>query len=140
MPEQNYDSSTITVGAIAWDSHWLTLLKEMHEPTWDDLVTNYAADLRHDISASLRKRGLSPDLVEDVEQETWRIAVQKIGAFNADTIDKLYHWLRVIALNRRRTATSIWTRFQKTSLKAAARSIISSSSMIWETTARRALC
>lgn len=100
MPEQNYDSSTATVGMIAWDSHWLTLLKEMHEPTWDDLVTNYAADLRHDIGASLRKRGLSPDLVEDVEQETWRIAVQKIGEFNADTIDKLYNWLRVIALNR----------------------------------------
>ncbi len=100
MPEQNYDSSTATVGMIDWDDQWLTLLKEMHEGAWDDLVTNYTADLRTDIGASLRKRGLSPDLMDDVEQDTWRVAIQKIGEFNAETMDKLYNWLRVIALNR----------------------------------------
>jgi RNA polymerase sigma factor (sigma-70 family) len=72
----------------------------MDERAWDDLVRFYADELQRDIWASMRKRGLPADLIDDVQQETWRVAVQKIGEFEAATVDKLYNWLRVIALNR----------------------------------------
>lgn len=86
--------------AQAWDEHLLERLRKMDSRAWDDLVRFYADDLQQDIWASMRKRGLPADLIDDVQQETWRIAIQKIHEFNAPTIDKLYHWLRVIALNR----------------------------------------
>ncbi|MBZ0294614.1 MAG: hypothetical protein K8L99_18765, partial [Anaerolineae bacterium] len=100
MPDNDYEITTATAGIISWDAQWLTLLKALNEDAWSDLVTNYAADLRNDIVISLRKRGLPADYTDDVEQETWRIAVQKIHDFEAESVDKLYNWLRVIALNR----------------------------------------
>ena len=100
MSNDDFEITTATAGIITWDQHWLQLLKEMNQDAWDEFVTNYAADLRRDIGASLKKRGLPADLTEDIEQETWRVAVQKIHDFDAESIEKLYHWLRVIALNR----------------------------------------
>lgn len=79
---------------------WLARLKSLNETAWDDLIKRYGTDLRRDIAASMRKRGMVEDQVEDVEQETWRVAIQKIHEFDCDGLDKLYHWLRVIALNR----------------------------------------
>lgn len=96
----NEEETTMPAGINNWRKQWLQLLKSMHEEAWSELVVNYGDDLRSDIGASLRKRGLSLEMVEDVEQETWRIAVQKIHEFEAETVDKLYNWLRVIALNR----------------------------------------
>lgn len=100
MPDNDYDITTATAGMVSWDAQWLTLLKALNEDAWSDLVMSYATDLRNDIAASLRKRGLPADDMDDVEQETWRIAVQKIQDFEAESVDKLYNWLRVIALNR----------------------------------------
>lgn len=102
MPDHDHEMTTATAGihVLSWDAQWLRLLQALNESAWSDLVTNYSADLRADITLSLKKRGLPVDYVEDVEQETWRIAVQKIGEFEAESVDKLYNWLRVIALNR----------------------------------------
>jgi RNA polymerase sigma factor (sigma-70 family) len=100
MIDDNSENTAATRGMTTWDQQWLGMLKAMHEDAWDEFVRSYGADLRRDIGASLKKRGLPADMIEDVEQETWRIAIQKIGEFEADHIDKLYNWLRVIALNR----------------------------------------
>jgi RNA polymerase sigma factor (sigma-70 family) len=74
-------------------------LKSLNAEAWDLLLRQYAADLRQDIRISVRKRGLSEDIVDDIEQETWLTAVRKISEFNWDNEVKLYNWLRVIALN-----------------------------------------
>jgi RNA polymerase sigma factor (sigma-70 family) len=78
---------------------WIFLLKQFEQRAWDKLMRYYAADLRRDILRSLRKRGLDEQHVEDIEQETWLTAVEKIKAFEFQDEDKLYNWLRKISVN-----------------------------------------
>jgi RNA polymerase sigma factor (sigma-70 family) len=86
--------------APAWDEGWVERLKALESKAWDDLVRCYGDELRSDIQSSIRKRGLPLDWAQDIEQDTWTTAIQKIGEFDWQTVDKFYHWLRVIALNR----------------------------------------
>ena len=74
-------------------------LQALEAEAWDLLLRQYAADLRQDIRVSLRKRNLPEDVADDIEQETWLTAVRKISEFRWENEAKLYHWLRVIALN-----------------------------------------
>jgi RNA polymerase sigma factor (sigma-70 family) len=86
--------------APAWDEDWVGRLKRLETRAWDDLVRCYGDELRSDIQLSLRKRGLPQDWMSDIEQDTWTTAIRKIAEFDWQSIDKFYHWLRVIALNR----------------------------------------
>ena len=74
-------------------------LKRMDTRMWEHIFENYTATLTYDISNSLRKRDLSPELADDILQETWLTAVEKIQDFQCDGDGKFYNWLRVIALN-----------------------------------------
>lgn len=84
-------------------AEWVSDLKRLDPEAWDVLLRNYAGDLRHDITASLRKRGLPDELADDIEQETWLTAVRKMGEFVWESEDRFYHWLRAISLNHIRT-------------------------------------
>lgn len=93
--------------AQAWGENWLERLQTgKDEAMWSELFTCFAKKLRRDIRTSLQKRGLDPELAEDVEQDTWAIVAQKIGSFVSSDDDhdlrlsRLYNWMRVIALNR----------------------------------------
>lgn len=81
------------------DERWVAALKNMDAQAWEMLLQVYADELRNGIQASLGKRGLSPSLADDIEQETWLTAVQKIGEFRSEDVDKLFRWLRAISLN-----------------------------------------
>lgn len=74
-------------------------LKRMDSRMWEHIFENYTATLAYDISTSLRKRDLAPELGDDILQETWLTAVEKIHEFVCDGDGKFYNWLRVIALN-----------------------------------------
>jgi RNA polymerase sigma factor (sigma-70 family) len=82
---------------------WIFLLKQFEQRAWDKLMRFYAADLRQDIARSLRKRGLDDTYIEDIEQETWLTAVEKIKKFEYQDEAKLYNWLRTISVNHIRT-------------------------------------
>jgi len=74
-------------------------LKRMDSRMWEHIFENYAATLTYDVSNSLRKRDLPLEFVDDILQETWLTAVEKIQDFQCDGDGKFYNWLRVIALN-----------------------------------------
>ncbi len=74
-------------------------LKRMDSRMWEHIFENYTATLAYDISTSLRKRDLALELGDDILQETWLTAVEKIHEFVCDGDGKFYNWLRVIALN-----------------------------------------
>lgn len=74
-------------------------LKRMDPRMWEHIFEHYTATLSYDIATSLRKRNLAAELGDDILQETWLTAVEKIHEFVCDGDGKLYNWLRVIALN-----------------------------------------
>jgi RNA polymerase sigma factor (sigma-70 family) len=78
---------------------WVERLKELDSEAWDFLLRRYGNELRQDILKSLRRRGLSAALVDDIEQETWLTAVRRIDEFVWESENKFYRWLRVISLN-----------------------------------------
>ncbi len=74
-------------------------LKRMDSRMWEHIFENYTATLTYDVSNSLRKRDLPIEFADDILQETWLTAVEKIQDFQCDGDGKFYNWLRVIALN-----------------------------------------
>ncbi|MEZ4670950.1 MAG: sigma-70 family RNA polymerase sigma factor [Anaerolineae bacterium] len=74
-------------------------LKRMDSQTWDEVLQTYSVSLHADIITSMRKRGVPLDLADDIQQETWLTAVQKIAEFECEGDGKLYNWLRAISLN-----------------------------------------
>jgi RNA polymerase sigma factor (sigma-70 family) len=74
-------------------------LKRMDSRMWEHIFENYTATLTYDVSNSLRKRDLPLEFADDILQETWLTAVEKIQDFQCDGDGKFYNWLRVIALN-----------------------------------------
>jgi RNA polymerase sigma factor (sigma-70 family) len=74
-------------------------LKRMDSRMWEHIFENYSATLMYDVSNSLRKRDMPLELADDIIQETWLTAVEKIHDFQCDGDGKFYNWLRVIALN-----------------------------------------
>lgn len=76
---------------------WIVLLGDLNSNAWDLLVDRFGADLRRDIKASLRSKGLSEALFEDIEQQVWVTAIEQFSDFEWQGEDKLYHWLRSIA-------------------------------------------
>jgi len=76
---------------------WVNQLKVWDNRAWEILLHNHARDLRRDITISLRKRQLSTDWVDDIQQETWMTVVKEIDKFDWQGEDKFYNWLRSIA-------------------------------------------
>lgn len=76
---------------------WVNQLKVWDNQAWEILLRHHARDLRRDITISLRKRQLSTDWVEDIQQETWMTVVKEIDRFDWQGEDKFYNWLRSIA-------------------------------------------
>jgi len=74
-------------------------LKRMDSRMWEHIFENYTATLTYDVANSLRKRDLPLEFADDILQETWLTAVEKIQDFQCDGDGKFYNWLRVIALN-----------------------------------------
>lgn len=81
----------------------ISRLQQMDECAWEELLVLYKARLHRDIIISLRKRGLAAAMAEDIEQQTWMTAVQKIHSFVDRGEDKLYCWLRAISVNHVRS-------------------------------------
>jgi RNA polymerase sigma factor (sigma-70 family) len=75
--------------------------------TWTQLHEDYSERLQEDIRKSLHKWGLLPDLVEDIEQETWLTAIHCMSEFVWIDELRFYHWLRAISLKH------IWTERRK---------------------------
>ena len=78
---------------------WVESILRRSPDAWEELVEAYGDRLRGDIRISLVKRGLSPVLVEDIEQETWLRALRKIETFDWKTDEKFYNWLRSMSVN-----------------------------------------
>ncbi len=78
-------------------------LKSLDTYAWEELHGRYDSRLRSDIIISLRKRGLLTEMTDDIAQQTWLTAVEKIGGFIFQGEDRLYHWLRLISLNHIRS-------------------------------------
>ena len=99
MPDTTHlNNAGETNPTMRFDDKWLLSLKAMDSEAWDMLLRLYADDLRRGIQASLARRGMPASMVDDVEQETWLTAVRKIGEFQWQDEDKLFHWLRAISL------------------------------------------
>jgi RNA polymerase sigma factor (sigma-70 family) len=77
----------------------LERLQAMDEAAWEELLERYSKRLYDAIVVSLRKRGLNESSAEDIQQQTWLTAVQRIDEFVPEANYSLYYWLRVIALN-----------------------------------------
>lgn len=99
-----------TVPAALDEQRFVERLKKMDQQAWQDVLDIYAPTLHRDVVSSLRKRGLPIDQADDITQETWLVAVQKIGEFVCDGEDKFYHWLRAISLNHVR---NLWRKQRK---------------------------
>jgi RNA polymerase sigma factor (sigma-70 family) len=97
------DDAATTTSAPNPHGIWVEAVKNLQPEAWEDLLKYYAEELRRDIEISLRKRSLPPDLIGDIEQETWLTAVRKIKDFTWESDEKFYRWLRVISLNHVRT-------------------------------------
>jgi len=96
-----FDETTPVVQVTG--EQWVILLKNFDEEAWSFLMSYYSADLRRDITQSLRKRGLALDKVDDIEQETWLTAVEQISDFVWQNESKFYNWLRKISFQHVRT-------------------------------------
>lgn len=81
----------------------LIALQVGNESAWEHLMWLHAQDLNRHIRQSLNKWNLPPEYVDDIQQETWITAVQKIETFEWQGEDKLYNWLRTIAFQHVRT-------------------------------------
>jgi len=79
------------------EQSWVEKLKTGDELAWEILVARHAPDLRRAIQQQLQSNGLPPDLLDDVEGETWRTAIRKIAGFTWMGDDKLRNWLCSIA-------------------------------------------
>ncbi len=85
-------------------AQWVQSILDLNSDTWTELHGIYSSTLRVDIEKSLRKRGLSLEVVDDIEQETWITAIRRIREeFTWVDEERFYHWLRCIALNNVRT-------------------------------------
>lgn len=74
-------------------------LKAMEPDAWETFFDCSQEELRRGIIASLRRRNLSLDLVDDFQQETWLTAVKRIGEYESNGEPRLQNWLRAISLN-----------------------------------------
>ena len=74
-------------------------LKAMEPGAWEAFFDSAQDELRQGIIASLRRRNLSLDLVDDFMQETWLTAVKRIGEYESNGEPRLLNWLRAISLN-----------------------------------------
>jgi RNA polymerase sigma factor (sigma-70 family) len=96
---------------------WIDRLRCRDQAAWEAALQMCGEDLRQDICLSLNKRGLPSDLMNDIEQETWLIALEKISTFQYSGIEQFQHWLRVIALNRvrmfKRRRRGIWVSYDE---------------------------
>jgi RNA polymerase sigma factor (sigma-70 family) len=95
-----YWDETSTRAASETYAEWVQSILDLNSDTWTELHGIYSSALRQDIQKSLRKRGLPLDVIDDIEQETWLIAIRRIrDEFTWVDEDRFYHWLRCIALN-----------------------------------------
>jgi RNA polymerase sigma-70 factor, ECF subfamily len=78
---------------------WVESLKRGEESAWEMLVARFAPHLRQTIRMYLHSSHLPLDLVDDVENETWRTVVRRIREFEWMGDEKMKHWLGKIAHN-----------------------------------------
>lgn len=74
-------------------------MKLTDEAAWETAFERCSRKLFDDIVSSLRKRGMDPSFANDIQQEVWLTAVEKIGDFVPETDQSFYYWLRAISLN-----------------------------------------
>ncbi|NJL54235.1 hypothetical protein HC928_02965 [bacterium] len=109
VPYSNAQNTSQTMPGIPLEGEGLLVaLQAGNTQSWDTLMRQHTRDLRVHIGHSLRKWGLPPEWVDDVEQDTWITAVKKITDFTWQGDDKLYNWLRTIAFQHVRTLHRKW--------------------------------
>jgi len=74
-------------------------LKDNDAETWRMLWEQYQHPLRKSVLYHLYRYNLSAQLVDDVLQETWCIAIKRLHTFNEEDEVYLLQWLRTIARN-----------------------------------------
>jgi RNA polymerase sigma factor (sigma-70 family) len=74
-------------------------LKAMDSSAWETFFDSVQEELRRGIIASLRRRNLSLDLVDDFQQETWLTAIKRIHEYESNGEPRLINWLRAISFN-----------------------------------------
>jgi RNA polymerase sigma factor (sigma-70 family) len=82
------------------ESELINRLRAGHKTAWADVINACHHVLSADIRASLHKRDLSDDLLSDIQQQTWLVAMENManGAFEYTEDGKFYNWLRRISL------------------------------------------
>jgi RNA polymerase sigma factor (sigma-70 family) len=99
MSDHPTEGETTTAASQTY-MQWVQSILDLNSDTWTELHEIYSSALRQDIQKSLRRRGLSVELIDDIEQETWLTAIKRIREeFTWIDEERFYHWLRCIALN-----------------------------------------
>ena len=93
------DNNSTTVSQDSPYARWIEGVKNYDPDVWNDLLTSHGDRLRGDIKTSLQKRGLSVELTDDIQQETWVTVLRNIHKFEWQGDHQFYHWLRVVSLN-----------------------------------------
>ncbi len=75
-------------------------LKAGDAAAWENVINACHTKLSFDIGNSLAKRNLSEELLNDILQQTWLIAMETMakGEFEYTADGKLYNWLRSTSL------------------------------------------
>lgn len=86
---------------------WIEQLKLMNQDAWVHLLNRFQIMLREFIRNKLITAGFSGDdsACEDIQQQTWNTAIEKIHLFRWMSEIQLYCWLRNIARNHVRNLT-----------------------------------
>jgi DNA-directed RNA polymerase specialized sigma24 family protein len=76
-------------------SSYLQKLRTGDKVTWQSLIIDYALEVRNGILASMRKRGISENHADEIEQRVWLRCFEKRKKIKVDSDpQKLGHWLR----------------------------------------------
>ncbi len=81
------------------DGDFIERLKKMDDESWGLLFGTYSLPLRKKLYSRLVRVGLPTDdkyLVDEIEQDTWRVAVEKISGFELRGDRSLFYWLSKI--------------------------------------------
>lgn len=81
------------------EDDFIARLQAHNTQAWQILYDGYSLELRSGILASLRKRQLPEDYLEEIEQKTWDRSMDLIKEFKDTSVPyKIKHWMRAISL------------------------------------------